>query len=135
MDHPVVFTGEVVRGRQLGQTIGFPTANIIPGDRLPSLLRWGVYAVRASVGGVIFDGMANIGIRPTLEDPTLVLEVNLFGFSGDIYGKKMTVWFYDFLRPEIKFSGLEELKQQIVLDQARVKDLLAMRHKPDADPE
>jgi riboflavin kinase/FMN adenylyltransferase len=77
--------------------------------------------------------MANIGIRPTIGDKILTVEVNLFDFSADIYGEFIVIWFYDFLRPEKKFSGLEELKSQIRKDQVRVKMLLAMRPKPDPD--
>lgn len=133
MEPLFTWSGRIVMGNQLGRTIGFPTANLIPGDDFPPGIRHGVYAVRASVTGLLYDGMANIGIRPTIGDKILTVEVNLFDFSADIYGEFIVIWFYDFLRPEKKFSGLEELKSQIRKDQVRVKMLLAMRPKPDPD--
>jgi riboflavin kinase/FMN adenylyltransferase len=101
-------TGIVVKGNQLGRTIGFPTANLIPGkDEIP-LLKKGVYAVRVKVKQNFFDGMANIGIRPTLEQHELTIEAHLFDFSEDIYGETITIFFYDFIREERKRNILSD---------------------------
>lgn len=110
------FTGKVVQGNKLGRTIGYPTANLqvdnadklIPGN--------GVYAVTATIDGVANKGMMNIGVRPTIGGNARVIEVNLFDFDQDIYGKEMTVTVHAFLRPEIKFNGLEALKAQLATD-------------------
>ncbi len=111
--------GEVIKGDQRGRTIGFPTANIpITHYHQPKL---GVYAVR--VGLTADDGttswvpgVANYGKRPTFDKKDLILEVHLFDFDGDLYGQHIRVAFVDFIRPELKFSGIEELEAQISED-------------------
>jgi riboflavin kinase/FMN adenylyltransferase len=126
-------TGIVVKGNQLGRTIGFPTANLIPGiDEIP-LLKKGVYAVRVKVKQNFFDGMANIGIRPTLEQHELTIEAHLFDFSEDIYGETITIFFYDFIREERKFSGLDELKAQLASDERAIRNILSNGMKPYPD--
>jgi riboflavin kinase/FMN adenylyltransferase len=108
--------GGVVRGDQLGRTLGFPTANLeTAGLLLPA---HGVYAVHASVGGKIFRAVLNIGKRPTVESPTPVLrvEAHLLDFNGDLYGREMEVTFAARLRDEQKFASLDELKTQIARD-------------------
>ena len=109
------FFGSVVEGRKLGRQLGFPTANVdVENEQLPPL---GVYAVQARIDSVWLPGVANLGRRPTLADnaePSL--EVHLLDWSGDVYGKDMEVRFTRLLRPEMKFSGLDELKAQIQRD-------------------
>lgn len=116
--------GEVVRGRQLGRTIGVPTANIaIEAEQLPPT---GVYAVRVLVDGRCQNGVANLGRRPTVgvsED--LSLEVHLLDFDGDLYGRDLEVSFVTRLRDEQKFDGLEALKTQIALDIAAARGVFA----------
>lgn len=112
--------GRVGQGDRRGGTIGFPTANIVLGERLRPAL--GVYAVRARLcdqghgQGQWLDGVANLGRRPTFDKADDLLEVHLFDFAGDIYGRALQVELVDFIRPERKFDGLEALKAQIAKD-------------------
>jgi riboflavin kinase/FMN adenylyltransferase len=108
--------GEIVHGDQLGHQLGFPTANLdTTGLLLPPN---GVYAAHASVGGKVFRAVLNIGLRPTVENPSLTprVEIHLLDFAGDIYGQEMEVTFAAKLRDEKKFSSLDELKAQIARD-------------------
>lgn len=108
--------GDVVAGRKLGRTIGFPTANLaVHSEQLPPS---GVYAVRAEIGGEAFRGVANLGTRPSVEadGARRLLEVHLFDFDRDVYGQSMEVWFGRYLRPEQKFDGVDALKAQIAID-------------------
>jgi len=110
-------TGRIVYGRQLGRTIGFPTANIQP-DELKMLPGVGVYAVKVHTNGLVYNGMLNIGFRPTVDNDSLIktIEVNLFDFDGNLYEKEITVTFVSHLRSEVKFNGIEELKAQLAKD-------------------
>ncbi|MEY4483233.1 MAG: hypothetical protein RL693_685 [Verrucomicrobiota bacterium] len=112
-DYTVV--GKVVRGRQLGRQLGFPTANVaIENEELPPL---GVYAVEAILQGRKYSGAANLGRRPTVEDHgEQILEVHLLDVDIDLYDSEIEVSFVQLLRKEQKFSGLEELKSQITRD-------------------
>jgi len=107
--------GPVVEGRKLGRQLGFPTANVdVENEQLPPL---GVYAVQARIDSTWLPGVANLGRRPTVaENAEPSLEVHLLDWSGDLYGKDLEVRFTRLLRPEMKFSGLEELKAQIQRD-------------------
>jgi riboflavin kinase/FMN adenylyltransferase len=162
LDRPYTLTGTVVKGQQLGRTIGFPTANIqLPANKF--LPRHGVYAVRvfiegerqeASVDAVtgrqkdgetvtalpvsssaylvtptsyllpLGIGVMNIGYRPTVNGTSQSVEVHLLDWSGDLYGKTLTVQLKEFLRSEQKFASLEALKAQILADCAIAKSLL-----------
>ena len=116
--------GTVIKGRQLGRTIGFPTANLtVHSEQLPPT---GVYAVRAIGSGDSWNGVANLGYRPTVEGGEVkrLLEVHLFGLDSDIYGEDLEVEFVDFIRAEQKFDGLEALKRQIGSDVGAAKALL-----------
>ena len=115
LGRPYAVSGKVTPGDQLGRTLGFPTANVATGDlQLPPD---GVWAVRVcDADGCAWDGVANLGLRPTLGGGTRVLEVHLFGFSGDLYGQNLEVRFEHFLRPEMKFPSLDALRRQIVSD-------------------
>jgi len=118
--------GTVIRGRQLGRTIGFPTANLtVHSEQLPPT---GVYAVRVTGSGDSWNGVANLGYRPTVEGGEVkrLLEVHLFGLDSEIYGEDLEVEFVEFLRAEQKFDGLELLKRQIVKDVAAAKASLVM---------
>jgi riboflavin kinase/FMN adenylyltransferase len=123
LGHPYAISGEILPGQQLGRTLGFPTANIRPDPSC--LLRHGIYAVRTEVEGVRRDGVASYGRRPTVDNGAPLLEVFLFDFSGDLYGKTMDVAFIAWLRPELKFDGLDALKTQMVKDAAQARALLA----------
>jgi len=122
--------GRVMVGDRRGRTIGFPTANLGLGEYLRPA--FGVYAVRVSgdgpddpFAGRTIDGVANIGLRPTVGTPEPRLEANLFDFDGDIYGRHLRVSLVEFIRPERKFSGLDALKAQISEDAARARAILA----------
>ena len=112
LGHPHILTGEVVSGRSLGRTLGTPTANL----RIPEGVicpRHGVYACRAIVDGQVFAAVTNIGTRPTVSGTHVTVEPWLLDFSGDLYGKVLTLQFSKFLRPERKFDSLEELRTEI----------------------
>jgi riboflavin kinase/FMN adenylyltransferase len=112
-------SGQVVHGNHLGRKLGFPTANLKLEEGFTFLLPYGVYAVKTKVGNLTFNGMANAGVRPTVDGTTMTLEVNLFDFSGDLYGESITVTFYECIRPERKFQSLDELVEQIRNDKTR----------------
>ena len=133
MKEKYILTGIVVRGNQLGHAIGFPTANLIPGKDKSLPIKNGVYAVRVKVNQSVFDGMANIGIRPTLGQHDLTIEAHLFDFSDDLYDKSITIFFYDFIREEQKFSGLDELKSQLENDKMTIRNILSDRMQADPD--
>lgn len=117
--------GRVERGRQLGRTIGFPTANLrAHNEQFPPD---GVYAVRCQVGGADHRGVANIGFRPTVlaAGGERTLEVHLFDFEGDLYGQDLEVTFVQFIRGEERFDGLEALQRQINTDAALARRILA----------
>lgn len=125
MGRPHMIRGKVVHGFHNGRGLGFPTANV--GEIDPQLLlpHNGAYAVLAHVDGQVLQGMANIGKRPTLDNgDQLSIEVNLFDFDDDIYGKDITLEFISFLRLEFKMCGLEELKHQLTLDRNNAKRIL-----------
>ncbi len=126
LGRPWAIRGEVAHGDKRGRTIGFPTANVALGRHLEPAR--GVYAVTIRTAeGSVHDGVANIGRRPTVNaGPESRLEVNLFDFSGDIYGTEITVALHAFIRAEIKFSGLDALKAQIAADAAEARRLLAI---------
>lgn len=115
LGHPYILSGEVVTGRGLGHTIGIPTANVLltQGLAVPKL---GVYAGYATVEGKEYPAVTNIGSRPTVGGHQVRMESWLLDFSGDLYGKQITLSLLKFLRPEEKFESLEELKAQILQD-------------------
>ena len=118
--------GVVVNGYKVGRKIGFPTANLLvdfPNKLIPSI---GVYAVRVFVNGYTYKGMLNIGHRPTLNNGTnLSIEVHILNFEGDIYEQPMRIEFIDFLRPETKFSSVDELILQIQKDKEATEQRLS----------
>ena len=113
--------GKVIRGRMLGKKIGFPTCNIDLEDYIIPMT--GVYAVKVQFGkkNRKYKGIANLGYRPTFNQKKILLEVNIFNFSGNAYNKNLSVEFIKFIRKEKKFSGIEELKKQIKKDVLMVK--------------
>lgn len=123
LGHPWEIEGVVELGDQRGRTIGFPTANVALGEHLRP--RFGVYAVRALVDGKWLNAVANLGRRPTFGKLQENFEVHLFDFSGDLYGKTLRVELIDFIRSEMKFSGLDQLKAQIAADGAAARQILA----------
>ncbi|MDP1966499.1 MAG: bifunctional riboflavin kinase/FAD synthetase [Reyranella sp.] len=123
LGHPWEIEGVVELGDQRGRTIGFPTANVALGEHLRP--RFGVYAVRALVDGKWRDAVANLGRRPTFGKLQENFEVHLFDFSGDLYGRTLRVALVDFIRPEMKFAGLDQLKAQIAADGEAARRILA----------
>ena len=122
-------SAEVVRGNEIGRTIGFPTANLELPREFMLFNRGGVYACLVNYNGLTYKAMANIGHRPTIGDRAegnMLIEVNLFDFDGDLYGQTICVNFIDRIRDEVKFEGLQELKAQLQVDREKAKALLEM---------
>ena len=113
--------GKVQRGRMMGQKIGFPTCNIDIENYV--IAKPGVYAVKTRINDrkKIYKGIANLGYRPTFNQKKILLEVNIFNFSGNLYNKKLSVEFLKFIRGEKKFKGISELKNQIKKDILKAK--------------
>jgi riboflavin kinase / FMN adenylyltransferase len=119
-------SGVIVKGKQLGRTIGFPTANIQVREIAKLIPSDGVYAVKVYYKEEAFGGMLNIGNRPTVDGTYQTVEVNIFDFDQEIYGENLTVEFLQKIRNEQKFNGLEELKAQIARDKITCKDILRL---------
>jgi len=117
-------SGVIVKGKQLGRTIGFPTANIQVREIAKLIPLDGVYAVKVYYKDEAFGGMLNIGNRPTVDGTFQTVEVNIFEFDQEIYGEKLTVEFLKKIRNEQKFNGLDELKTQIAKDKITCKEIL-----------
>jgi len=120
---PWFVSGEVIHGEKRGRDLGFPTANV----RLDAScgLKHGIYAVRAAIDGRLVDGVASFGRRPTFDNGAPLLEVFLFDFSGDLYGKAIDVAFIGWIRGEEKFASIDALKQAMDRDVVHAKDALA----------
>ena len=121
LGYPYFFEGTVVEGNKLGRTIGYPTANLHIGSEEKLVPGNGVYAVTAVIdrdkeNARTLKGMMNIGFRPTVDGKKKLIEVNLFDFDGDIYGQAIQVQLHQYLRGEVKFNGLDELKAQLAQD-------------------
>ncbi len=129
LGRPFEIEGRVIRGDKRGEKIGFPTANIGLGDYMHPA--FGVYAVRAGEAQgeelVWRSGVANLGVRPTVEGTTPFLEVHLFDFSGDLYGNQLRVGLIEYIRPEHKFESLDDLSSQIAEDCETARRLLRTR--------
>jgi riboflavin kinase/FMN adenylyltransferase len=132
LGRPWEIEGRVEHGDQRGRTLGFPTANLALGEYLRPAL--GVYAIRAGIdegrGTVWRDGVANLGRRPTVGGTRVQLEVHLFDFAGDLYGRHLRVALIDHLRAERKFDGLPALKAQIAEDGRQARERLAAYDGP-----
>ena len=121
LGRPFSVCGIVEHGQHLARQLGFPTANIT----LPSnaaLPPFGIYAVTCRIGGTILRGMANIGLRPTIDETEkpIRLEAHFVDWSGDLYGKRLEISLTRFIRPELRFDGIESLRRQIALDLAQL---------------
>ena len=111
--------GNVIKGKQKARLINFPTANIRPGKQIYP--KKGVYCVNVLFNGQKFKGIANFGERPTVHGTNLLLEVHIFKFNRDIYGKELTVEFLTFIRPEKKYKDFKTLTSQIQKDVNKAK--------------
>lgn len=119
---PFELIGNVVKGKQLGRTIGFPTANLKLANELKIIPQNGVYAVKVFYQENCFEGMMNIGIRPTIESENdTTIEVHIFDFDQTIYGESLRVELYNKTRDEQKFNGIEALKNQLKLDEISIR--------------
>lgn len=121
LGHPHILSGIVTPGQRLGRTIGIPTANFHPEEGLVPL-KHGVYACRAYVEGKPYLAVTNVGTRPTVSGEGVTVESWLLDFTGNLYGKPMTLAFYDFLRPEKKFPTLAHLQEEIQKNSAQVRE-------------
>jgi riboflavin kinase / FMN adenylyltransferase len=122
LGHCWSLTGPVIHGAKLGRQLGFPTANLAVESSCR--LRHGIYAVEIAFDGVRLKGVANFGRRPTVDNGPPLLEVYIFDFSDDLYGRDIEVFFVDFLRPEQKFDSLDALIAQIRRDEAEARRIL-----------
>lgn len=126
------FSGEVISGNKLGRQLGYPTANLGVDEEEKLVPGNGIYAVEAEIHDAKvptrplgrLKGMMSIGIRPTIGDNKRMIEVNLFDFDEEIYGKTMRVYVKAYMRPEIKFDGLEALKEQLGKDEVEARKIL-----------
>jgi len=123
LGHDFFVVGDIIHGQKLGRTLGFPTANL---QLDPSMqLAFGIYAVRVGIDGRTYNAVASYGRRPTVDNGAPLLEVYVLDFSGDLYGKTVEVAFIEWIRPELKFDGLEPLVAQIRDDEAKARAILA----------
>ncbi len=142
LGYPYFFEGLVVEGNRLGRTLGYPTANLHVASEEKLIPGNGVYAVRVNVWEEVesqklevknqkvlpsYDGMMNIGIRPTIDGKKRVIEVHIFDFNEDIYGQTLQVKVEHYLRGEVKFTGLDELKIQLQKDKEAAIRLLNIK--------
>ena len=118
------FFGKVVKGNSIGKTLGFPTANIKIGTDLKLIPKNGVYLISTIINQKIIFGMMNIGIKPTTNENTKSIEVNLFDFNQNLYDTNITIYIKQFLREEIKFDSLNELKLQIEKDKTTCNSII-----------
>ena len=117
--------GIVQRGDRRGRELGYPTANLTLGDYQRP--KYGIYAVRVTLeDGSEYPGVANLGVRPTFEPPEELLEAHLFGFDGDLYGRKIEIALHAFIREEQKFDRVEALVSRMKEDEAKARHLLAL---------
>ena len=123
LGYPYFIQGEVIHGNQLGRTIGIPTINVImPKEKV--IPKFGVYVSKVIMDGNEYRGVTNVGKKPTIEgDNPTALETHIIDFSRDVYGENVVVELLEFIRPEMKFSSIEELKEQMSRDV-----VLAMKH-------
>lgn len=125
LGHPFVLDGLVIHGDKLGSTIGFPTANLQIEEAYKLIPGIGVYAVKVNIDGYTYNGMMNIGYRPTVDGQNKKIEVHILDFQQKIYDKKICITFVKKIRDEKKFNSLNELKQQLKKDRATVLEILS----------
>lgn len=125
LGYPFFITGKVIRGDQIGRTIGYPTANIQPLENYKLIPGDGIFAVTLDIDGETYKGMAYIGTRPTINGITRNIEVNIFDFDKEIYKQTIRMKFLHYIRGDIKFNGLDALKVQLAQDQVDALALLS----------
>ncbi|MGN6645674.1 MAG: bifunctional riboflavin kinase/FAD synthetase [Cytophaga sp.] len=125
LGYSYLLRGFVIEGNKLGRTIGFPTANIFIEDQDKLIPKNGVYAVYVYIEGERYKGMLNIGVRPTVtNDLRRTIEVHIFDFSQDIYGKTVRLELLTYMRPEVKFNGIDALIEQLKQDEIDARAIL-----------
>lgn len=123
LGRPFAMAGRVVRGRQLGRTLGYPTANLRVAGRVPPVS--GIFATRVhGVGAAPWASVSSLGTRPTVDGVEPLLEAHLFDFDGDLYGREIEVEFIDFIRPDRRFDTIEALKEQMARDCDKSRQIL-----------
>lgn len=130
LGYPWFASGKVIKGDQRGRTLGFPTANIALDPHCG--LKHGIYAVRVGIDGVMRDGVASFGTRPTFDNGAPLLEVHVFDFADDLYGKQIDVAFIGWIRPELKFDNVDALVGRMNEDARLARAALA--RAPNAFP-
>jgi len=144
LGYPFQLTGKVMRGNQLGRNLGYPTANLQVQESHKLIPAYGIYAVEAAIIEAreintgtyaphepqqLIKGMGYIGTRPTVDGVSRSIEINLFDFNADIYGKTLRVKFLHFIRHDQWFESLDEMIRQMEIDEQRVRELLGVGHK------
>lgn len=129
LGYPYLLTGFVERGKQVGRTLGFPTANLHISELNKLIPPDGIYAVRVSFDNYFFEGVLSIGHKPTVADNLArCIEVNIFDFDQDIYGETITLYFKQYIRPQVKFENMEVMREQMLLDKAKAHKILRTEH-------
>lgn len=126
LGRPYAINTLVINGQKLGRRLGFPTINQVFKDGI-LVPRNGVYITRVSISSKKYFGVTNVGVRPTVGGNVLCAETHILNFSGDLYGQKLRVEFLRFMRPETKFSSVEELSQRVHLDIAEAKKIIEQK--------
>jgi len=123
-----ILSGEVTGGNKLGRRLGFPTANLTVDESFPAAN--GVYAARVTFGGKNYEAMANLGYKPSVSSNSKrVLEANLFGFEGDLYGRRIEIELLNFIRPEMRFDSFDALREAIACDRDVIEGVFRKRQK------
>jgi riboflavin kinase/FMN adenylyltransferase len=125
LGYDYMLSGTVVKGRMVGRSIDFPTANLHVNDPYKLIPADGVYAVWVKRGNDRHKGMLNIGMRPTVDGKARTIEVNILDFNADLYGETLTLEFVKRLRDEARFDGIESLKQQLIKDREQTRLILS----------
>ena len=125
LGYPYSFSGKVVKGKQLGRTIGFPTANIQINEEYKLIPKNGVYIVKSVIDAVTVYGMMNIGTRPTVDGENQTIEVHFLDFNANLYETTLEIVLMKFLRDETKFNSLDDLKAQIAKDQTSTQQYIS----------
>ncbi len=128
LDYKYLLSGVVKEGDKIGRTLGYPTANLELLDKSKLLPKVGVYAARCEYNNAVYNGMLYIGPRPTLSGSNAnVIEMHLFDFDGTLYEEQLTISIYDFIREDIKFESLDQLKHQLQIDESNTKEYFENR--------
>ncbi|MDT8418754.1 MAG: riboflavin kinase, partial [Lutibacter sp.] len=119
-----MLTGEVVKGKNLGEKIGYPTANLSIKETYKLLPKTGSYIVKSELENEIVYGMMNIGYNPTVKGKTQTIEIHFFNFNKNLYGKNIQIDVLKFLREEQKFDSVDDLKKQLENDRQKSLEII-----------